>query len=96
VRRSLAAAVLMLPAIAAAQDFQLQRVKDRAVIAAAKESILAAGEACAGVSHMWRVVQEQTLETVYKVSCSDGRDFQVTAVGPKMYARAWTGKIFGQ
>ena len=90
----LAAAALMLPAHASAQELALQQVKDRGVIAAAKESISAAGEDCAGISHLWRVVQERAPEAIYKATCSSGREFQVTAVGPRMYAKAWTGKIF--
>lgn len=85
----------LLPCAAYAQTFQLQEATEAAVIAEAKANIVSIGQPCPSVLHVWNIFQDGKMQPAFKVSCSNGRDYQLTIIGSKLYVKPWTGNLLG-
>lgn len=89
------AVALLLPVRAHAQEFTLQEVFEPEVRAEAQANISSSGQHCPAALRVWMIIQNGQAQPLFKASCSNGKAYQLTVVGEKLYVKDWTGVIFG-
>jgi hypothetical protein len=84
------------PPAALAQAFSLQELRDTTAAREARIGIVSAGQPCPDVLNVWQVVQNAQAQPIFKISCSNNRDYQLTAVGERLFVKTWTGNLLGR
>lgn len=87
--------VLFTPLTAEAGNYTFHTINDRAAIDQARANIVSIGESCPAVESLWNIRENGQSTTIFKVACSNNRDYQLTITGGKLYVKRWTGNLLG-
>lgn len=76
-------------------EFELREFHQTEIKNALHRTIRSTGHDCPSVSRVWGVIQRGNFQNIVRVRCSNGSEFQVTAIGDREFVRPWTGTLLG-